>query len=906
MANETRYYKTPFGQNGNKTEVPDVSVGGAVGYDTGFGPDYDLPQDAVGRKRIERDKYNGVMNSVTGNLKQWQENLYPTWIEDNGDAVPFSYSEGMIVSLAGVNYISLENANQEEPGTGSKWTIKPSLISENATTGVNFDTVADMIGGVSSGGQDVSFSDLHGLSSHILLKTAVDNAISGNGGAEYVLTNVNPGNLSALYGSIWGGRNHDLGGGFYAKLADDNSVDLSQYGLPLPDMTDNATVLNGAVNYAYENNIKNIVCNVSATIDPAAYIKHKANVWFVGTGSLNGLYRVRVQNPAQAIIEPKYKNIKPHQLSRFNATKSPVVVSMGDSISTGGESAQGPNAVAFPATQWQVLISEIESQNKNKNITFVNRGIGGQTWLNANDNTRPSVGVVPWYTIDQPWLQYVEELEPDLVILAFGMNDSNGFNAGAMVSAVNTIKAWAKVPDILFITTPVPALSTDLSNDGFGFVGEVFQEGRDQVASYTRGYCEFYDYPYIDINRRFTICRDGYDPCTSNLERRDTGVSGTSGAYTSTTGSRDFSITAYITGLTAGEIEDEFNGVNGVLTTRIGLNSNDLLFLQNAGNDTILVNQFASGLNSYSSIDTEVPFPTTDFSLTVSVSNCTLTILLDGTKIYENQCVRQGALFPVQMGRQGFASGPYSSFDFNTGKSVSVGKRCTDLDIWGVSEATADTKLPFGGNGVNHYCSSGIELIVRPAVQNERFFGDRVQDLLVSPYPLTINEHMTNWTAGEIDDWTRLTATLLTETVGGIHGEPSCAEFGTYPCGIQQDCIANISRTTNYVLVLIAKVGTVYGLNSAGYVAPHSTRVDIDYNDGSPQTLSIPIAKQKNLGSDWTVIEIDLESENGATLPPYDQITAITPKIYLTSGSSLAYAGLHEIGATTKMFKRPF
>ncbi len=130
MANENRYYKTPFAESGDKTEVPNVSTGGAVGYDTGFGPDYELPQGTVNRKRIERDMYNGVLNGVTGNIKQWQEGLYPTWIEDNGDGVAFSYSEGMIVSHNNANWISNEDSNQEEPGTGSKWSDADSLNNE--------------------------------------------------------------------------------------------------------------------------------------------------------------------------------------------------------------------------------------------------------------------------------------------------------------------------------------------------------------------------------------------------------------------------------------------------------------------------------------------------------------------------------------------------------------------------------------------------------------------------------------------------------------------------------------------------------------------------------------------------------------------------------------------------------
>ncbi len=134
MANENRYYKTPFAESGDKTEVPNTSTGGSVGYDTGFGPDYELPQGTVNRKRIERDMWNGLQNGVTGNLKQWQENLYPTWIEDNGDGVAFSYSEGMIVSHNDINYVSLEGSNQEEPGTGNNWNVKSSDINDLSKT----------------------------------------------------------------------------------------------------------------------------------------------------------------------------------------------------------------------------------------------------------------------------------------------------------------------------------------------------------------------------------------------------------------------------------------------------------------------------------------------------------------------------------------------------------------------------------------------------------------------------------------------------------------------------------------------------------------------------------------------------------------------------------------------------
>ena len=136
MANENRYYKTPFAESGTKAEVPDVSVGGAVGYDTGFGPDYGLPKDDIDRKNVERNYFNGLNNSITKNLKQWQEGLYPTWIENDGDGAVFLYPIDMIVAHNGGNWRSLVTDNQEEPGTGGQWS---SSIAVNTTSDNTYD-----------------------------------------------------------------------------------------------------------------------------------------------------------------------------------------------------------------------------------------------------------------------------------------------------------------------------------------------------------------------------------------------------------------------------------------------------------------------------------------------------------------------------------------------------------------------------------------------------------------------------------------------------------------------------------------------------------------------------------------------------------------------------------------------
>ena len=121
MPNATQYYKYPFADSGTKDTIPDESVGGAVGFNTGYGPDYELEQGAVGRKRIPRGGHNGLMNGITANLKQWQERSFPSWIADAGSGTPFSYGLNAIVNHNGIDWVSLVSSNTDEPSEGLTW-----------------------------------------------------------------------------------------------------------------------------------------------------------------------------------------------------------------------------------------------------------------------------------------------------------------------------------------------------------------------------------------------------------------------------------------------------------------------------------------------------------------------------------------------------------------------------------------------------------------------------------------------------------------------------------------------------------------------------------------------------------------------------------------------------------------
>ena len=242
----------------------------------------------------------------------------------------------------------------------------------------------------------------------------------------------------------------------------------------------NAQNLNALIDYAITSGRLNIIVDTNVTVDDVNVpVRKKTEVFFTKDGGdIIGLYRrasIPVGAPSNVRIEDGSSSAG---LTAFYRATNPTVVIMGDSIST-----DGPNALSKGDSMASVIAGEIQNQNPGTTINFLNRAIGGQTWLNAN--TKPT-SFPAWYTdTTKDWLEYVQADAPDLLILAFGMNDANGFNAGAIHAVVNKIKTWAKVPSILFVTNPVPAIATTWSG-GAGFYDTIFQEGRDWAAGYAR------------------------------------------------------------------------------------------------------------------------------------------------------------------------------------------------------------------------------------------------------------------------------------------------------------------------------------------------------------------------------------------------------------------------------------
>lgn len=510
----------------------------------------------------------------------------------------------------------------------------------------------------------------------------------------------------------------------------------------------NSTNLNTMIDAAIASGRIKIVVDNDFTVDDVTVpIRKKTEVFFYKDGGeITGLYR-RLAIPVDAPSNVRLDNgVSYSGMEAFYRASSPKVVIMGDSIST-----DGPDALSKSDSMAAIISSTIAKQNKNRSISFINRSIGGQTWLNAN--TKPTA-FPAWYTnTSLDWLDYVNADAPDLLILAFGMNDANGFNAGALHAVVNKVKTWTKVPSILFITNPVPAIATTWSG-GSGFYATIFQEGRDWAAGYARSYAKFYGYSLLDINRQFCLIRDGRDYIDIPLHRA--GVYNQSYIHDTSLIARDFSISGQIANWATGK----------TLAVKVGVGSLDIVYITNQAG-VFKVTAFCEGQQSLAYVDQTTTVPVTvGQTLDVSIKNNVFTLFSGITQVISFNIIRTGGELAVIAEWQDTpGSGPFVSVTVNVGNFLECQYTARDSDIWGHDDGTANIKLPEGGNGINHYSSKGLELIVSPVVEAFDFRQKLIKTTTGITALNTGVTALTALTAKKINDQVFLSGQLKSTTV---------------------------------------------------------------------------------------------------------------------------------------------
>lgn len=534
MANETRYFKTPFAESGTRTEVPNTSVGGAVGFDTGFGSDYELPQGSAGRKRIERDKYNGLHHSITKNVKQWQEELYPTWIEDNGDGVAFAYPIGMIVSHDGQNWLSVEAANQEEPGAGVEWKVYAPVTSLQELSGLTDPSDLDRVYQKTVNNlTDVSTYNSGSIGAYIRVKNTY--------GVEHV----------RIISATNDGSGVLLASGNYANLViiEPRTIYASQLGMV--DNEDYTTLINTTlIQKLKDNKITDFILDSGDIVITSTLNEYYGGVNFYGSGRVLSTSRDNIlqrMTPPNGQVKQFHGKINTgtvyNQISRsaIQYEKDIRIVILGDSIFNsadydtnsipiGERNTTGVDNVDRTSCVTSSIFNElVAALPADVRIRVFSRSIGGLDYSYL-DRAWDSLGAStpPWdgreqVTAGKTWRDCVLDLNPDLVIHGIGMNgDGNAYFD-------NFVSKWAQYIDTkqksrsfnqALITTPNPNFKDALQ---FGdFRGYGLNAKKFYTANLQRYVARRYKYSLIDVATNSYIKRYGFDPRSCVMKKDST------------------------------------------------------------------------------------------------------------------------------------------------------------------------------------------------------------------------------------------------------------------------------------------------------------------------------------------------------------------------------------------------
>lgn len=467
-------------------------------------------------------------------------------------------------------------------------------------------------------------------------------------------------------------------------------------------------ILQNAINDAITKKITFITFNRDYYV--TSEILNRQEVIFVGKHEITGAgsYRMRIVRGDEKSI-PVLNGITAEQLPAFSRKKSPIIVMVGDSIST-----SEPNTIDGINSQYSYIKEKIVSDNPTKAPVFYNRGVGGQTFYQLN--TVASSNFPDWYTNHAtPWLDYVSALNPDLVIVSMGMNDGgDNFVAAALTDVITKIKAFSSKPDVVLVTCPVPSTHPGGSWDAI-YGTKAAQEGRDYAAAAVRSAGAFYGVPVIDANRVFNVVRDGFDVVDSHSVAVNSPAS-VNGGYLSPVECRNWSATVVMANRAQ-------YGLANPLAVQVGPKLTELVFIKLDGDNQILLDCYnTSGSYKQYGMAGQI-VPDSPHSIRIEVFNQQIRVFVVGSSIdSEPKFVPMyvgGGLYTPGIGRydDNYGSGTLSSItSFAYGEHTKYLPSITNNEMWGIGDGGVGTKTPYGGNGINHPTSTGASAVYKTAI----------------------------------------------------------------------------------------------------------------------------------------------------------------------------------------------
>lgn len=524
--------------------------------------------------------------------------------------------------------------------------------------------------------------------------------------------------------------------------------------------------------------------------EPAS-LDGKSNVMLVGKGSIAGTNSdtPAYRRPVVPMQAPYAHAFPEHvRMSKPRGTALTVVV-VGDSLTTFGADVLSAGDVLT-----ERLEAKLKAENPDRDITVYSRGIGGTTLDDLDDVPSlayPVADRYPWYDNDtRDWLDYVDDLDPDIVIVSMGMNDKQNFDRTKLESVVTKLEAMTADPNIIFATNMVPNLSPE--SGAWGSYAE--QEGRDFAAGYIRSFARYHGYGLIDINRTFNMVRDGRDILNCELVEQPLITSPIDGIWTATAAQacREYSVRAVF----------EAGAIDSIpINVKLGPDTANIVLIDDSGG-FVRFRFYAGGASSlYKTVVSGIAVPAaeTEWEFTVRSGLFTARIIPSasgaeaGVDPVTVHVLQGGGLFAPQIKYQTGGGGPVVSAVFGMGVEKAYRPTILDIDLWG-------TEAGDEGNGRNHPTSAGAaEVYGKHFAASTYYFGAVNNEPYGFNFPMLATVDGTGSVgAGNIVDGTRL---LPTNLAGATGSAPSQLIGTTWMCCGRVTGTGTDDRITNWIRV---------------------------------------------------------------------------------------------------------
>jgi spore coat protein U-like protein len=327
---------------------------------------------------------------------------------------------------------------------------------------------------------------------------------------------------------------------------------------------------------------------------------------------------------------------------------------------------------------------------------------------------------------DKSWIDHVEDSEPHLLIVAFGLNPQMDDGIFAHLDGIKTaIAGWSTVPSVVLVPPMRPHTS--------------YQDQRraQAIARIYREYAKRNAWSFIDVNRMHNMLRDGVDE-SSGLWQADNShlmtwdnwqlISGTM------TQNDDYTITLGANSFVALNIDS--HDVSVQVTSILGDTDNTGVMLMRARDESVLAESGTFPQSSFlraSKLSLQLWDPTaqvgSSYGFTPDGAGDIFRFDIVGARYeaYINGVLRNSAVSYKNMRAGRVVVG---AFGGTTGGMVLKNpkvmyrnpaqglKMLTDADILGSPYSGSDfsTRYPYGGNGANHPSSIGVQRLYGPPV----------------------------------------------------------------------------------------------------------------------------------------------------------------------------------------------